>query len=158
MARAICVSNPHRYGQRPPGLAWGLIFCPLEFQTLIGTVKGLPGPGGTTRISRFQTLIGTVKGPMTARALLARLAFQTLIGTVKGGAIRPYSARAVTIVSNPHRYGQRRTPGQAPQGPVGRVSNPHRYGQRQLLVGTTPVWFGFQTLIGTVKGGPGEPG
>ncbi len=36
----------------------------LEFQTLIGTVKGR-GPRGLTQVRvGFQTLIGTVKGPL----------------------------------------------------------------------------------------------
>ncbi len=101
----------------------------LLFQTLIGTVKGVALSkleDGEVRVSnphrygqrevrqegayvmaRFQTLIGTVKGQGALHQVLGHSRFQTLIGTVKGGDLVP-GGREGNLVSNPHRYGQRK--------------------------------------------------
>ncbi len=64
-----------------------------EFQTLIGTVKGLGRELIGNFLLAFQTLIGTVKGSSFGGVITGRDTFQTLIGTVKG---RPTACGACT--------------------------------------------------------------
>ncbi len=143
------VSNPHRYGQKAPGVG-----VPgageVGFQTLIGTVKRLLWRPGGRSTGGFQTLIGTVKSFGFIREnVYWWLRFQTLIGTVKrrggwAGAIRSY--RFQTLIGTVKRGGD------GLQG--------LRFLSFQTLIGTVkspsahiPALFleVFQTLIGTVK-------
>ena len=103
----------------------------VQFQTLIGTVKGVQALEEILlTLYAFQTLIGTVKGPGEPEGPPLAVLFQTLIGTVKGPVPCPGSGPCPGpgVDREPRgRGGHHAGPGGVGSG---QVSNPHRYGQR----------------------------